>query len=72
MNLTTGSNINIFQNDTNLRLCISTKLNQYQIYAGPRIGLSAKYPTYQFKPYRFAIKKAKLKKKKTTLVEINL
>ena len=70
MDLTNGSNLNIFDNDSGFKLCFSNKLIQHQIYAGPRIGLSEKYPLYLNKPYRYAIRKEKLKKKKTTLVEI--
>lgn len=41
-----------------------------QIYKGPRIGLSDKYPEYKNRPYRFAIMKNNIKKMKKSLIEI--
>jgi hypothetical protein len=40
------------------------------IYKGPRIGLSDKFPEYRNKPYRYAIGPSKLKKQRTTLVQV--
>lgn len=38
-----------------------------QVFSGPRIGLSSKFPDFQGKAYRFAVFKQKLKKKRKTL-----
>lgn len=45
-------------------------LPEEQIYKGPRIGLSNKYPEWKNVHYRFLIKKNYIKKGKTSLVEI--
>lgn len=42
-------------------------LKKYNIYSGPRIGLSDKYKDYQNIPYRYVIMKDKIKKSKTNL-----
>lgn len=68
MDLTQGQNLNIFNNDRNILLVSSDDLPQMDIYCGPRIGLSTKYPAYQNRHYRFGINKDKIKKKKSTLV----
>jgi hypothetical protein len=68
MNFTNGANLNITDNDQNFFLVYSPNILQKQIYAGPRIGLSNKYPEYVNRAYRFATDKDKLKKKKTLLV----
>lgn len=70
MDFTNGENLNIFLNNKNFVLVISNKLSQRKIFAGPRIGLSAKYPTFQNRLYRFVAGENKIKKKKTTLIEI--
>jgi len=69
MNFTSGNNLNIFKNDKKFILQ-KTKLLEEEMYHGPRIGLSAKYPDYQNCNYRFVIHKEKIKKKKTSLVKI--
>jgi 3-methyladenine DNA glycosylase Mpg len=40
------------------------------IYRGPRIGLSDKYPKYQYKKYRYAIMKELIKNQKTSLIKL--
>jgi 3-methyladenine DNA glycosylase Mpg len=42
-------------------------LEKYDIYSGPRIGLSNKYPDFKGKPYRYVIQKDSVKKQKKTL-----
>ena len=70
MDLTNGENLNIFENNKNFILCESNNLSKRKLFAGPRIGLSAKYPEFQNKLYRFVAGENKIKKKKTTLVEV--
>jgi len=42
-------------------------LEKYDIYSGPRVGLSDKYKEYQTKPYRYVIMNDHIKKDKKTL-----
>jgi 3-methyladenine DNA glycosylase Mpg len=42
-------------------------LEKHDVYTGPRIGLSNKYPDFKEKAYRFVIMKDKVKKQKKTL-----
>lgn len=44
------------------------ELEKQNIYSGPRVGLSDKFPEYKNKPYRFAIMKCNIKKMKKTLL----
>jgi 3-methyladenine DNA glycosylase Mpg len=46
-----------------------TPFPEERIFRGPRIGLSAKYPEYRNRPYRYAIKTQKLKKERKQLSE---
>ena len=41
-----------------------------KIYVAPRIGLSAKYPAYKTKLYRYVIDKTHVKKEKSKLIEL--
>lgn len=70
MEFTGGENLNIFENKHNFKLVPTNSLKKEVIAAGPRIGLSDKYPDYQKRSYRFVIYKNRIKKQKTTLVEI--
>lgn len=54
---------------TNLHLK-STPSIQEDIYTGPRIGLSQKYPEWQNVNYRFLVKKNLIKKGKKTLIKL--
>ena len=69
MDFTTGNNLNIFKNNHKFILQ-KVKLSAQEMYHGPRIGLSTKYPDYQNSNYRFVIHKEKIKKKKTSLIKI--
>lgn len=53
----------------NFHLMRKTHLNVEQIYKGPRIGLSDKYPEWKDVHYRFLIKKQDIKKGRKDLVE---
>jgi 3-methyladenine DNA glycosylase Mpg len=44
-----------------------TGLEKYDIYSGPRIGLSNKFPDFKDLPYRYVIMQDKVKKQKKTL-----
>ncbi len=68
--LTDGQNLDIFENDKKLSLVRSMKLSPKEIYCGPRIGLSAKYPDFQARNYRFVIYPEKIKKQKKTLQKL--
>ncbi|VBB18680.1 hypothetical protein YASMINEVIRUS_1211 [Yasminevirus sp. GU-2018] len=54
----------------NFHLKRKTNLPEEQIYKGPRIGLSDKYPEWKDVNYRFLIKKNYIKKGKSSLVPI--
>lgn len=54
----------------NFYLKRKTNLPEEQIYKGPRIGLSDKYPEWKNVQYRFLIKKKYIKKGKADLVEL--
>lgn len=64
------TNLSIFKNDKKLHIKQENTLNNEEIFSGPRIGLSNKYPQFQNKPYRFCIYQNKIKKNKKTLVKI--
>lgn len=69
----TGShNLEIFKNKKNFVLKISENIPQQEIFWGPRIGLSAKYPKYQNRMYRYTNNKDKIKKRKTSLVKMEV
>ena len=54
----------------NFHLKRKSTLDDEQIYKGPRIGLSDKYPEWKDVHYRFLIKKKSIKKGKNDLVEL--
>jgi 3-methyladenine DNA glycosylase Mpg len=54
----------------NFHLKRKTRLVEEQIFKGPRIGLSDKYPEWRDVHYRFLIKKNLIKKGKSSLVEV--
>ena len=70
MDFTQGENLDIFENRTGLCLVLCEDLIQEEIFWGPRIGLSAKFPEYHKKYYRYVADKSKIKKQKTSLVKI--
>jgi len=72
LEFTNGQNLNIDDNDNNFILISKKNLPRKELFIGQRIGLSAAHPDYQLYPYRFATNKDKLKKKKTTLFELDL
>lgn len=72
MDFTNGCNLNIFQNDRDFVLKPFENLPAKEIYVGPRIGLSNKYPSYQNRNYRFVINKDCIKKKKTSLKALDI
>jgi 3-methyladenine DNA glycosylase Mpg len=62
--------LNCFENHRNLILK-KVKMRQREIYTGPRIGLSDKYPEFRDLPYRFTCFKEFIKKKKGTLLQLS-
>ena len=72
MDFTGGESLDIFGNDHNFVLVKSEALPQKEIFWGPRIGLSDKFPPYQNRYYRYVTDKNKIKKKKTTLVKVDV
>jgi len=66
--LTNRQNLNIYSNQQNFVLQITNDFEPERIYSGPRIGLSAKYPEFKDKAYRFVIFKDRIKKGKKQLV----
>ena len=70
MEFTNSENLDIFENDHDFILVPTNNLHKETIFYGPRIGLSNKYPAYQTRKYRFVIYKNKIKKQKTTLVQL--
>lgn len=68
---TDNDSMNIFKNDNNFLLVPCSELDVRPLYSGPRIGLSAKFPEYQMRNYRFVADKAKIKKKKNTLQPVD-
>lgn len=54
----------------NFHLKRKSILDDEQIYMGPRIGLSDKYPEWKNVNYRFLIKKGMIKKDKSRLIEL--
>ena len=64
--------IDLFANDQ--ELCISFENSQKieEIWSGPRIGLSDKYPDFKSKNYRYLIFEKKIKKSKKNLVKLNI
>jgi len=70
LNFTNGKNLNIFDNDKKFILVPTSKLEKRQISHGPRIGLSAKYPEYHKRNYRFVTNKKNIIKNKSTLIDV--
>ncbi|AGF84924.1 hypothetical protein QJ854_gp858 [Moumouvirus goulette] len=68
--LTDYENLDIFNNGHKFHLKFSKNLDKEKIFAGPRIGLSNKFPEWQNKAYRFAIRPHLIKKKKTSLIKL--
>lgn len=68
--LTHGKVLSINRNSSNLILNRTDVFDQEQMFIGPRIGLSAKYPPYQNKLYRYVIFKDRIKKQKTKLIKL--
>lgn len=68
LTLTNNTSLNVLQNDRGLILVEGNATNPDPISYGPRIGLSAKYPEYKDKKYRFTI--GNIKKDKKTLIPL--
>lgn len=60
----------IEMNNNKINLMADDTLEKCDIYKGPRIGLSDKYPDYQNLLYRYAIHINKIKKNRKTFVPI--
>ncbi len=58
-----------FETNPQFKLEFSNNLGFEEIYEGPRIGLSDKYPEYMNKNYRYAIFTKKIKKNSKTFVK---
>lgn len=58
------------RNTKNFHIKYRTQLAQEQIYKGPRVGLSDKYPEWKDINYRFLIKKNMIKKNKSNITEL--
>jgi hypothetical protein len=58
--------LNIYKNSKQFKLA-KYKHDKEKLYAGPRVGLSDKYPDYKNKNYRFVIRKSLVKKMKKSL-----
>ncbi len=69
--LTGGESLDLFENDQNFYLKFTKSLKTEKIYSGPRIGLSDKFMEWRDLPYRYVIFKSSIKKRKTTLKELN-
>lgn len=65
-----GENILSIYDDKRIFLKYNDDLNFKNIYSGPRIGLSDKYPNFKLKNYRYVIYKKKIKKDKKNLILI--
>ncbi|BCS83550.1 hypothetical protein QLL95_gp0573 [Cotonvirus japonicus] len=68
--LTNYKSLDVFDNEKKFHLEFNAKLKPEKIFAGPRIGLSDKYMEWRDVPYRFVVMKNSIKKRKTTLKEI--
>lgn len=65
-NFVVNGTLNIYE-DNRLKIRFNNNLKFQSIYAGPRIGLSDKYPEYMKRKYRYIIYKDKIKKDKKNL-----
>lgn len=63
--------LDIYDTTNQFHIIDANDLKQEQIYKGPRIGLSSKYPDYQTLNYRYAIMISKIKKQRKTFIAIN-
>ena len=70
MDFTHGENLDIMENDMDFILVPSDDLDEEELYWGPRIGLSAKFPEYHMRNYRYVAGKNYIKKQKTKLVKV--
>lgn len=61
--------LDIYDQTYGLFITDTNKLKQEQIYHGPRIGLSDKYPEFQNVKYRYAILISNIKKQRKTFVK---
>jgi len=68
--LTMNKSLNLFNNERNFILINYPFINE-EIYYGPRIGLSYKYPNFQHQYYRFVIFPELMKREKKSLIPIN-
>lgn len=57
-----------FSKNIHIKRCSGQK--KYDIYSGPRIGLSEKYPDFRAQPYRYVIMYDRIIKEKKKLVKI--
>lgn len=71
IDFTRNKTLGLLKNKHDLVLEQDDDLEPENIYSGPRIGLSNKYPKYQNRNYRFAIFKNRIKKQKTKLTPIS-
>jgi hypothetical protein len=69
---TNGEALDILDNDHQFVIKKTKNLPREDIFAGGRIGLSAKYPDYVKRSYRFVVKKDLIKKQKSGLVVIEI
>ena len=60
--------INMYDNDKDFILEDCDTIEKEDLYCGPRIGLSDKYPEYRDKHYRFVVGKKNVKKQVTSLI----
>ena len=57
----------VYDDTKPIHLQRSLVLNREDIFSGPRIGLSDKWPEFKSRPYRFCIFRDKIKKNRKTL-----
>lgn len=57
-------------NDNKINLSPNNELIKEDIYKGPRIGLSDKYPEYKNLEYRYATNIKKIKKNRKTFIPV--
>jgi hypothetical protein len=69
-NFTGGKLLSIYDNEHDFILRKKKDLDQCELYYGPRIGLSNKYPDYQKLNYRYTIFPKMIKKQKSTFKEV--
>lgn len=60
----------ISMTDEKINLAIDNTLTKLDIFKGPRIGLSDKYPDYQNLLYRYATNIAKIKKNRKSFIPV--